>query len=628
MHPGSLGGWDCARRIGGRRPCFVRAPGVFLARPARPNGVNWDLMKSLMVQTTLLLGSWSFLAGDVTASDRPLVFSIHTHPGLVAGMTREDFWSGGFSAQDVVSRLKEPDFSGRVDAFLDTCVQRGISEVILDVVQPELQGIYFRSRALEELGWKPLFDVLEVVTPRARSRNLRLGVSLTELGVHGRGLYDDEYGLDRVPPLPAARLGDVLGELVKRYRLDSVTEEEFSAEWMSAARDASAGHGFRYVHRAGTDDIVGLTGVGQRTTPLAAYEGLPYLSSRDFFRLATAREETGVSNGTFALAVPGPRRLVQTSSWFSGDAFMRNLLSFRAVTSAPDEVTFLFGPEELRALPTGFLAQIDRLRSHYDPELPVLNLVVAGGPGTRLDPGHVGWLNLVVNLEPILMGTFAGAYRPVLTSRPLPDPAVHYIYLAGPEAADWMEIEKILLESGRPVLIQLGAPLPEDLLQRVLALAGVREARWRSGELPSQAFFRGHSLALRGPDFYQGNVPAGYVDFEAREDQILLSGTGGLPVIYQHPDEPERFFINGARLHRDVAFPLSQILTGGMGLQEPSSCLIGVGKRTAFWALEDTDVDWIDPRTGERVTLEMKRDGFYWVESPAAPDQPRTQAVP
>jgi hypothetical protein len=60
-----------------------------------------------------------------------------------------------------------------------------------------------------------------------------------------------------------------------------------------------------------------------------------------------------------------------------------------------------------------------------------------------------------------------------------------------------------------------------------------------------------------------------------------------------------------------MAFPLSRLLTNGKAFQKPAACLISMGKKTAFWALHDTEVDWINPRTGAGVLLEMKEQGFY-----------------
>lgn len=539
-------------------------------------------------------------------------WSIHTHPGLIAGLSHEDFLGRKMSPLEIPALLQDPVFVRRLESFLDLCVEKGIEEVIVDGIQPELAGMYFRSPLLETHGWKVLFDVFEVLREKANQRRLRVGIGFSELGIHSRGLYERDYGLDKVKPLAVSELEPVLDDLVERYGLHSVTEEEFPSSWFLPLRQWAEGRGIRYVHRAHTDDIVSFAAAGERTTALVVYSGAQALSTRDYFPVVFAGQENGVVNGSLPLLMPGHARFVETSAWFSGPLFLENLVLFRTIDSAPEEFSFRAGPKDLEALSLRLRRRVNELVAAHDPAAPVLNLVVLGKPAERLDAGQVGWLQLVANLEPILLGAGAAGLRTVMTEKPVSEAAAYYVYLAGPHPEDWMGAENFLRGvEDKPVIVQLGAPLSENLLWRVMSYLEIREAHWQQEKLPTTGTYLNQRLAFQGIDLYEGNVPAGYLDFKTQPQQVLMRAeTKLIPLIYRHPRSPI-YFVNGNVLHREMAFPVSQLLSNGRGLQKPAVCFIAVGKKTAFWALQDTEVDWIHPGTGLRLVLEMKKNGFH-----------------
>lgn len=563
---------------------------------------------------------WLLLFGVLNATPprSSLRWSIHTHPGLLAGLDREDLLDPAASPLRILPYLEKPSFTHRIESFLDLCLKRGIAEVILDGIQPELAGIYFRSPHLERLGWKPLFDVFEVVERKATLRKIEVGISLSELGIHARGFYgkpfasQGQHALDQVKRLTASDLEPFLSELLDRYHLHSVTEEEFPASWFSPLQDLSQKLGFRYIHRGHTDDIVAFSGVGQRSTPLEAYSTIEALSSRDYFPIISPGQENGVVNGSLPLIVPSRRRFVETSPWFSGTLFMENLILFRALQTAPEEITLLMGPSDLQALSPDVFPRASGLRATFEPARPLLNLVISGKPIDRLDSGHVAWLHLVANLESILLGAHAAGLRPALTEHLLPEAAAYYVYLAGPSGSDWIRLEKSLTNiEKKPLILQLGAPPTEDLLWRILRFLGISEGTWRQEILPPIGVYRNQRVAFQGINLYEGKVPTGYLYFEPEPESLLMVDPTWVPLIHRHPKLPHRFFINGNLLHREMAFPISQLLADAKGLQNPAVCFISVGKKTAFWALEDTEVDWVHPQTGARLVLEMKKNGFH-----------------
>lgn len=538
-------------------------------------------------------------------------WSVRTHPGLIAGLKHADYVSERISPADVPPLVEKPEFSNQIDTFLDLCVQKGISEVIIDALQPELGGIYFRSEILERFGWKPLPDVFDLLRPKAASRNIKIGISLSELGIHARGFYSDEYPLDKLQALQDSDFEPFLGELVQKYGIASVSEEEFPASWLRPFQDASEKHQLRYIHRANTDDVVAFTGVGQRTTPIKAYNGLRILSSRDYHPLTFPGQESGMANGSLPLLF-ATKGEVEASPWFSGRRFMENALLFRAVQWAPEEFVLLVGPDELASVSPELLRNVSEFNGMHDPSRPLLNIVIKGEPKERLDSGHIGWLQSVSNLEPILLGAGAAGFRTILSVTPLREAAAYYVYLAGPSVTEWIELERNL--SGvekKPVLLQFGSAPSEDVFWRVMGFLEIKEGEWNQGILPAAGMFRNQKVNFQGLDLYQGHVPSGYVRFKPDLRAILMVDPGFVPLIYQHPKIATLFFINGNLLHREMAFPISQLLTDGRGLQKPSTCFIAVGKKTAFWALEETHVDWINPQTGENVVLEMKENGFY-----------------
>lgn len=557
---------------------------------------------------------WLLVAVTATLPGQALQWSIHVHPGLLAGLSREEMAAKRVSPLVIPERLRDPHFPERLDLFLDLCLKNGISEVVVDGIQPELKGIYFRSEIMEKQGWKPLFDLLELLRDRAAAKNIGLGVSLTEVGIHARGLYEGEPGLEleQVQKMSASDLEPFLAALIAKYRLRSISEEEFPSSWFPLVQALGDRHGFRYLHRANTDDIVSLAGVGERTTPLEAYAPLQILGSRDYFPLLAPGHENGVVNGSLPLLFPGSRKTIETSPWFSGWLFMQNAAAFRALQFGPDQISLLAGPQELEALDGAFFQRVRELRAAWDPSIPELNLVVAGKPQDRLDAGHVGWLQLVANLEPILLGAGAAGMRPVVSGKPRPGAAAYYIYLAGPGGEEWIELERFLAErKDTPVIVQMGSAVSEQLLWRILGFLGISGGEWKRGTLPALASYRSQTVAFQGPDLYQGNVATGWLDFPIKPQSLLMADSSLTPLIHRHPEIAGRFFVNGNLLHREMAFPISQLLTDGKGLQRPAACFIAVGKKTAFWALRDTEVDWVDPRTGARLVLAMKKNGFH-----------------
>ncbi len=539
-------------------------------------------------------------------------WSLRIHPGLLVGLKRQDLTSGTASPLTVVERLKESDFTQKLEQFLDLCVQKAVSEIIVDGIQPELKGIYFQSERLESLGWKPLYDVLELLCLKSAEREIQVGISLTELGVQARGLYEGEFGLDTVRKLTTQDIEPLFRELMERYPLRTVSEEEFPASWFVLLQGLAQQYGFRYVHRANTDDIVSLTGLGQRTTPLDAYSGLRTLSSRDYFPLVALGQENGVVNGSFPLIFPQHRRLIETGPLSSGKRFMENLILFRLLQTAAEEITLLVEPDELSFLSYDLLVRAQQFLNLHDSSAPLLNLVVSGKVESRLDPGHVGWLHLVANLEPILLGVQAAGLRILISEAPLRNAAAYYLYLAGPEVRDWTKLENFFTGvEEKLVLVQLGGEISEELSSRVMNFLGIEKGQWRQGILSDSGLFRRREVAFKGIDLYQGNVPTGRVHFEPKLPHLIMADSTSTPLIYRHPQISSRFLLNGNLLHREMGFPISQLLSDGKAFQKPAICFIAMGKKTVFWALEDTEVDWINPRTGEEILLEMKSGGFY-----------------
>jgi len=110
---------------------------------------------------------------------------------------------------------------------------------------------------------------------------------------------------------------------------------------------------------------------------------------------------------------------------------------------------------------------------------------------------------------------------------------------------------------------------------------------------------------------YGGRIQTGFLRFQAPASSAPVRDPAGLPLIWTDPKAPLRFFVNSNLIGRDVAYPLSNLITSGRALQAPAACFISVGAKSVFWALGDTSVDWINPRTGDRISLDMKTYGFY-----------------
>ena len=478
------------------------------------------------------------LSGPALLSRQAILprFSIRTHPGLLAGLTWQDFRQGGFTRADLLDRLRSSEFSVQVEAFLKRCRDRGITEVIVDGVQPELGGIYFRSDHLEARGWKRLTDVFALLAEQTTQHGLRLGINLSELGVHSRGFFQDQPVLRRIMPLEAGDLEPLVVEMRNRYGLVSLTAEEFPVSWFCPLTQIVEKLGLRYVHRGNSDDIITFAGANPRSTPIQAYPCISFLSTRDYRHLTSPQEPNGVVNGSLPLLINGPKRMVETTSWYSGTRFMRNLLRFRAVQAAPEEVTLWMGHKELKQLPLDLIHDVSRMRTLHDPSLPLLNLLVLGSPRKGLDSGHQAWLHLVANLEPILMAVQAAAMRPVLSQRPLSGMAGYYLYLAAPSLIEWSEAERQLDgETSKPILIQFGAEARPEVQRRILRFLEIEEGDWQSGSVPDPGLYRGKKVPVQGMDFYGGKVATGSIHFSPDIKDVLMVDASQQPILYRSP---------------------------------------------------------------------------------------------
>ena len=543
----------------------------------------------------------------------PPRWAVRVHPAVLAGFEYADMETGRISPADIVEKLKAPDFGTQLVSFLELCRRQGVTEIILDGVQPELKGIYFRSPELESAGWIVLADVLSQLRTEAAKRDLKIGLSLSELGIHARDLYDQDYGLQAVKKLPMAGLEPLCRGLAGTYSLVSVSEEEFPALWFQPLLNLSQSLGFSYIHRVSADDIVTLVTGAQKTTPLYAFPPSLRLSTRDIDPVLASGVEAAVTNGSLSLMLSPERAAVEVSDLHQGRLFLEGAILFRALQAAPEAVVLEASRETLTRLTPGLLKRATDLAGQHDDSAPLLDLVVLGRPQAKLDAGQIAWLQLAANLEPLSLAFGAAGFQVRMTSRILPDARAYYIYLAGDARQQWSECQAALEKrSGDvPVFVQLGSEPQKPLLDELSRFLGFRSASWVNGIIAPLGLYRGRQMTYKGPDLYEGHVPAGYLQLIVDPQQALMTDGSGNPLITVSSRVSNRFFVNSNLIHRDVACPLSQLLSPGRGLQRPASCFIAVGKKTAFWALADTEVEWVHPRTGERLVLEMKKGGFH-----------------
>jgi hypothetical protein len=542
-----------------------------------------------------------------------LRWSVRVHPAVIAGIDPDQLRLGRLSLPSLVDRLKRDAFAADVGRFLETCARKGVSEVVLDGIQPEVKGLYFRSQDLENRGWVPLVDVLRLIAEQAESRGLTVGLDLSELGIHARGLYQGEFGLEEVRAVSVPDLDPLLKEISTAYPVKTISEEDFPAAWFEPLTRLSRELGIRHVHRASADDIVSLTGEGQRTTPLEAFAEGMLLSTRDYYAILGPGVESAVTNGSLPLVLAPDRPILEISEQPEGRLFLEACLFFRAVQAPPREVTVAATTQALENPTATTVRRVQELVKLSDPALPELNLVVLGRPRRSLDPGHVAWLQLAANLEPMMLAFGAAGLRTVMTDQVRLGAAAYYIYVAGDIEEDWSRIEHALrgLPAASPVFVQFGSEPTPGLLRQVSTFFNLPEAAWIKAIIPPLGVFRGRRMSFQGIDLYQARVPTGYLQFQTRPEQRLMEDLTGRPLITRNSADGNRYFVNSNLVHRDVAFPISNLLAGGRGLQRPAVCFIAVGQRTAFWALADTEVEWIHPQSGARLVVEMRKNGFH-----------------
>lgn len=543
----------------------------------------------------------------------PPRWAVRVHPAVLAGVDYADMESGRISPAEVVEKLKATDFGTQLVSFLELGRRQGISEIILDGFQPELKAIYFRSPDLESAGWVVLADVLGQLRTEATKRGLKVGLSLSELGIHARGLYDQDYGLQTVKKLPLTELDPLCRSLAGTYGLASVSEEEFPVLWFQPLFNLSQSLGFSYIRRVSADNIVSLTTGPQKTTPLNAFSPSMRLSTRDIDPLLASGVEAAVTNGSLPLMLSPERIAVEASDLHQGRLFLEGAILFRALQAAPETFTLEASRETLTRLTPGLVKRATDLAGQHDTSAPLLDLVVLGTPQAKLDAGQIAWLQLAANLEPLSLAFGSAGFQVRMTSQVLPDARAYYVYIAGDARQEWSQCQAALEKRSEdvPVFVQLGSEPQKPLLDELSRFLGFRSAGWVDGIIAPIGLYKGRQVTYKGPDLYEGHVPAGYLQLTVDSQQALMTEGSGNPLITVSSRGSNRFFVNSNLIGRDVAYPLSQLLSSGRGLQRPAACFIAVGKKTAFWALADTEVEWVHPRTGERLVLEMKKGGFH-----------------
>jgi hypothetical protein len=293
----------------------------------------------------------------------------------------------------------------------------------------------------------------------------------------------------------------------------------------------------------------------------------------------------------------------------------------RALQFRMDHFFILYGLDEFD--PIANQAWINEYVNKQEKDRPLLDIVVLLKKQTDYsgsEKGDPGWNCLMNSGDAITSGALNGGYNIIVSDRVVPADA-YWVYAAGGEGDNLPDDVVALFSTDKPVFIQCGNSIPsgsgltaswKTVLEKC-GIDGTKEFRYR--DLPYTGYYKDIYLRFTGADVQRG--------MDLRKGTIIpkdaISGT-----VYSMPNKTygrgpyiagkdKKYVVTAAALCWEVAYPISNMLSGGGVL--PSSNVWGiVGKNvTALLAIETTELNVTIPGLADGskihvVVLDNKRN--------------------
>lgn len=508
------------------------------------------------------------------------------------------------------SDLEDPDmdYAGNPAAFVDWAGKKGFGTIGFYAIEPtrepdQVATFYFpdvefpSGKMLSDYGYAAGPDYLTPLVAAARAAGIGTQADLTRLAmsVPDSPLVDRPFAGE---PLTADEVGYLCSYLLQTTELDSLSARGFPDDWVSAAHKACESAGRRFFAgdystlrrlESGAASILDLGPESMARNELALG-----VARRDPFMLwagLTAERDQG--SGPFA------------DAWASLKE-VESALIFRTVLSAPQGICIDVPPDVLDDLDAGLIERLKRIAAQRRAR-PVCNVVVLGD-------------GLPENVVAVVNGISAAGYDIVMGQRPKAVASIDAYYiivlpsLDGTLADPTAGLPEGIFNLGKPLIMQVCGVIPDvgtspswDAVRRSFGLSNTSFEALAKG--PSQVSYAGQTVpcAVDAPEPWGMKVTAAHLaqaaplalasgsvslgeegSAAAADDGNGGSTSRGRDVIvmaeFSYGTSGRNVLIAGRELQPEMAFPISNVLSSGLGLQGPTRVLVSVGSPIALYA--------------------------------------------
>jgi hypothetical protein len=456
---------------------------------------------------------------------------------------------------------------------------------------------HFKSPSLEKQSWAVFgTDGLTSLVKAAHEKGIKVMVNIE--GVNPWAWKEN--------PWTAENIKGVVDDLAADGA-DAIFEECFEVKsdvFLSLAREAKS-KGVDYI--SGTDPMLlreaNFAALWPETAVIDIYNY--YLKRDKIYNIATLAEHGTLGYG-WAKYWGKPTSLISplNRNWgISGDyspAVVPYLCMIRALEFRLDNFIIFGGLDVFDPIATQ--AWIKEYVDKQEKDRPLMNIVVLlkkQKDYSGSEKGDPGWNCLFNSGDAITSGALNGGYNIVVSDKVVPADA-YWVYVTGGSGDTLPDDVVALFSSDKPVFIQCSSGIPsgssitpgwKTVLEKC-GIDGTKEFRYEE-EMPYTGYYKDIYLRFTGSDVQRGiDLRGGTVipkDAISGMVYCMPNRTYGRGPYIAGKDK--KYVVTAAALSWEVAYPISDILSGGGVL--PSSNVWGiVGKNvTALLAIETTELN-------------------------------------
>lgn len=472
---------------------------------------------------------------------------------------------------------------------------------------------YFKSPYLEKQTWAVFKnDSLTPLVKVAHKRGLKVMINIE--GVNPYHWKQNQWTSDNIKKV---------ANDISASGVDALFEECFEVKpdvFIALARELKQ-RGVDYI--SGTDPMLlreaNFTKLWPETAIINIYNY--YLKRDKIFNIATLAQHGSLGLG-WAKYWRKPTAMISplNRNWGIAEDFSPAVITYlcmiRALQFRLDNFIIFGGLDKFDPLSTQ--AWINEYTGKQEKDRPLMNIMVLLKNQVDYsgnENGDPGWNRLFNSGDAITSGAFNGGYNIVVSDKVLPADA-YWIYAKGGNE-DSLPSEVVeLLSTNKPVFIQCGSSIPngsnislswKNVLEKC-GVDGTKTFKYGTGiknesaaslppnqeeELPYTGYYKDRYLRFTGSDVQRG------IDMRSG---TVIPKEAIFGKIYSEPNKTygkgpyiigrdNKYLVTATALNWEVAYPISNLLSGG-GIV-PSSNVWGiVGKNvTALLAIETTELE-------------------------------------